>query len=215
MQRMTKSYFFIISMCCLFLSSISLAVNAEEEKLQFSKYSKNLQQKPIVYDNGAIDDNWRWAYFEGEVTVSGVLWIEDDAFFLIPDAKSAKLLPQVIGPKYGYARKINKLLLNKGIDYSGIPKPGSEIRGKFINDIETRWEREFFTKLLGSDEAIKLLKNKPEVVKINVVAKIKNILTTVECDTRLYGADIVEIRLPQDSTKRLLAMSNTPKFQGC
>lgn len=136
-------------------------------------------------------------------------------FFLIPDAKSDKLLPQVIGPKYGYARKINKMLFNKGIDYSGIPKPGSEIRGKFINDIETRWEREFFTKLLGSDEAIKLLKNKPEVVKINVVAKIKNILTTVECDTRLYGADIVEIRLPQDTSKRLLAKSSTPKFQGC
>lgn len=215
MQRMTKSYFFIISICCFFLSSISLAVNAEEEKLQFSKYSKNLQQKPIIDDEGAINNNWRWAYFEGEVTVSGVLWIEDNAYFLIPDAKSAKLLPQVIGPKYGYARKINKMLLHKGINYSGIPKPGYESRGKFIKDIETRWEREFFTKLLGADEAIKLLKNKPEVVKINVVAKIKNITTTVECDTRHYGADIVEIRLTQNSSKRMLAMSNTPKFQGC
>jgi hypothetical protein len=212
---MTKSYFLIISIVCFLLSSVSTAANAEEEKLQFSKYSKNLQQKPIVYEGGAVDSNWRWAYFEGEVTVSGVLWIEDQAYFLIPDAKSAKILPHVIGPKYGYARMIDKLLLNKVIDYSGIPKPGSEIRGKFVRDMQHNWEAEFLTKLLGSNKATELLNNKPEVIKINVVANIKNIITTVECDKRLYGAKVVEIRLLQDTSKRMLAMSNIPKFQGC
>lgn len=195
-----------------------MAVNAKEETLQFSKYSKNLQLKPIIDDKGAINNNWRWAYFEGEVTVSGVLWIEDDVYFLIPDANSANLLPQVIGPKYGYARRIDKMLLfvvGQNIDATLLPKSDFEARAKMARQMELAWETQFLTKLIGKDKANKLLENKPEVIKINVVSTIKNIMTTVECDTRLYGADIVEIRLPQDSTKRLLAMSNTPKFQGC
>lgn len=148
----------------------------------------------------------------------GVLWIEDDAYFLIPDASSSKLLPQVIGPKYGYARKIDKMLLflvGQNIDATMLPKSDFEARAKMARQMELTWETQFLAKLLGSDQAIKLLKNKPEVVKINVIAKIKNILTTVECDTRHYGASIVEIRLPQDTSKRLLALSNTSKFQGC
>jgi hypothetical protein len=218
MRKMTKSYFLAISIVCFFLSSVSMAVNAEEETLQFSKYSKNLQRKPIVSDSGAIYDNWRWAYFAGEVSVSGVLWIEDDAYFLIPDANSSKILPQVIGPKYGYASKIEKILLSidgQNIDATLLPKNDFEAKAKMVRQLKLAWESQFLTKLLGSDEAIKLLENKPEVVKINVIVKIKNVLTTVECDTRHYGADVIEIRLPQDTSKRLLALSNTPKFQGC
>lgn len=191
-----------------------MVVNAEEEKLQFSKYSKNLQQKPTLDFNGVVIDNWRMAGFEGEVTVEGVLWIED-GYYLIPDAKSAKLLPHVVGPKYGYARKIEKILLSDGLDYSGLPKADLSARHEIVKQMQNRWETEFLTNLLGSDEANKLLKNKPKVVKINVIAKIKNFGTSVDCDSRGYGADIVSIRLPQDTSKRLLAKSNTPKFQVC
>ncbi len=92
---------------------------------------------------------------------------------------------------------------------------GQTERSALGDNLSQQWQSSFLSDLLGVSEANRILKLKPKVFKVPVVAEITDFFTNVDCDSRGYGARILTVRLAKAHPKISVAFSDAPKFQGC
>lgn len=131
----------------------------------------------------AVKENNLSAEFKGTVSISGLLEIDfekDEATFH-PDAISLEKLPKVINGSHPGAP--DSIWIGNGRDVLNL--------------------------VLSKKQAIELIMQKSEYFEAPAMVTIKDLRTGVECDHRVYGANLVSIKLIKER------VSSSANLYGC